>query len=63
MGCDSAELNRPDAERLRLTVRSSVPMGRGALGRENPAMNCRATFNHSYGMAEKHHFAKVETPA
>jgi hypothetical protein len=35
-------------------------MGRGALGRENPAMNCRATFDHSYGMAGEHHFAKVK---
>ena len=38
---------------------SSVPPGRCALRPQNPAMNCRATLSHSYGMIGKQTFAEV----
>ena len=40
---------------------SSVPPGRCALRPQNPAMNCRATFNHSYGMIGSRTFAEVSS--
>jgi hypothetical protein len=38
---------------------SSVPMGRSAWLQQTPAINCRATFNHSYGMIGNQTFAEV----
>jgi len=38
---------------------SSVPTGRSSLPHHNPAMNGRATFNHSYGMIGSQTFAEV----
>jgi hypothetical protein len=38
---------------------SSVPTGRSSFRHQNPAMNCRATFNHSYGMIGSQTFAEI----
>jgi len=38
---------------------SCVPTGRSSFRRQNPAMNGRATFNHSYGMIGSQTFAEV----